>query len=690
MSSYLIAADTGGTFTDIAAFDASNQRVIHGKALTDYGHLADGALAALDATGVDVKEGLLFKHGTTHVINAFIQRNGAKTALICTRGFSDLIEIGRGNRPEPFSLRYRRDPALVPRNLRFEVSERMDGEGNVIAPLDVKELERLAIELREQNVIAVAVSFLNAYANDSHEQQAVKLLREWLPDCYVTCGTALTGEWFEYERTSTAVANAYVGARMRQYIEDFEGRLRERDFTGTFYMMGSNGGVLSTARAFAEPVALVESGPVGGCIGAAAYSKALGISNLIAFDMGGTTAKCALVLDGKFEVQPVYYVGGYDRGFPLRTPVLDIVEVGAGGGSIAWLDASGALNVGPRSAGSEPGPVGFMRGGTEPTVTDANLALGRISGGEFIGGQLRLDPDAAAAAIFEKVAVPLGYEGEEGVRIAAHGILDLATVSMANAVKEITIERGHDVRDFTLFVFGGSGPLFASVLARTLNVSAVIIPPHPGTFSCLGMLMAQARVDLARTVVGGLNIETLGEMERVFEELRVAGRHSVLNGLADSEVEYEDSLEMRYSGQKHTVRVPWQTGSKPEDLQEAFNESYRQRYGHTNSDCAIEIIGARLGAIAQVPKPSLEMLAPSEPDGIPEPTGMRSVYYGASDGLKEVPVWSRKTLPVGHCVEGPAVIEEYSSTTILLAGDIATVGSYGELKIQNPTEEKRL
>lgn len=689
MSSYLIATDTGGTFTDIAAFDASNQRVVHGKALTNYDHLADGTLTALDTAGVNVKAGMLLKHGTTHVINAFIQRSGARTALICTRGFSDLLEIGRGNRPEPFSLRYRRDPALVPRNLRFEVTERMDGQGHVVTPLNLEELEKLAAVIREQKVIAVAVSFLNAYANDCHEQQAVGLLREWLPQCYITCGTALSGEWFEYERTSTAVANAYVGARMQRYIEDFEGKLRERNFPGTFYMMGSNGGVLPTTRANSEPVALVESGPVGGCIGAAAYARALGISNLIAFDMGGTTAKCALVLDGKFDVQPIYYVGGYDRGFPLRTPVLDIVEVGSGGGSIAWLDDSGALSVGPRSAGSEPGPVGFMRGGTEPTVTDANLVLGRISGGEFIGGQLQLDADAAAETIRQKVADPLGYEGEDGVRSAAQGILDLATVSMANAVKEITIERGHDVRDFVLFVFGGSGPLFASMLARSLNVSAVLIPPHPGTFSCLGMLMAPARVDLARTVVGGLNAETLHETERVLDELRIAGRQSVLNELSDSDVEYDCSLEMRYAGQKHTVRVAWKSGYEPVELQAAFDESYRKRYGHTNSDCTVEIIGVRLGAIAQVPAPSLEMLAPVVPDEVAEPVGTRSVYCGVEDGLKEVPVWSRRTLPSGYCIQGPAVIEEYSSTTILQSGDTATVGAYGELEIRNTTEKRR-
>lgn len=369
--SYLIAADTGGTFTDVAAFDSSSGKIYYGKALTNYTNLADGALEGLEGADVDLAQGLLFKHGTTHVINAFIQRSGAKTALVATRGFSDMLEIGRGNRPVPFSQRYRRDPVLVPRNLRFDVDERIDARGHVVVALNESELEEIAERLRALGVEAVAVAFLNSYINSAHEQRAVEVLRECLPSAYITAGTALSREWYEYERTSTAAANAYVGPKMRHYVDAFDARLRQRAFEGTFYMMGSGGGVLSTERSISEPVALVESGPVGGCIGAARYAAELGCDKLIAFDMGGTTAKCALVMDAQFDVQPLYYVGGYDHGFPLRTPVIDIVEVGAGGGSIAHVDSGGDLMVGPRSAGSEPGPVAFGRGGVEPTVTGA-------------------------------------------------------------------------------------------------------------------------------------------------------------------------------------------------------------------------------------------------------------------------------------------------------------------------------
>ena len=390
---YMVAADTGGTFTDIAVYDAQTQGVVYGKALTNYADLVEGVLAGLEDTDVALDSTLLLKHGTTHVINTFLQRSGARTALVTTRGFRDTLEIGRGNRPVPFQLNYRRDPPLVPRNLRFELDERIDSRGSIVTPLSDEEVGRLAATLRAAGVEAVAISFLNAYANPVHEEQAAQLLKDLLPELYVTTGTSLTREWYEFERSSTAAANAYVGGRMQAYIERFDDRLRQKGFAGRFYMMGSNGGVLSVARTVKQPVALVESGPIGGCIGAASYARALGFDKVIAFDMGGTTAKCALVQAGQFDVQPIYYVNGYDHGFPLKTAVLDIVEVGAGGGSIASVDAQQRLTVGPRSAGSEPGPVAFGRGGTEPTVTDANLVLGRIGDSAFVGGRLKLQSE---------------------------------------------------------------------------------------------------------------------------------------------------------------------------------------------------------------------------------------------------------------------------------------------------------
>jgi N-methylhydantoinase A/oxoprolinase/acetone carboxylase beta subunit/N-methylhydantoinase B/oxoprolinase/acetone carboxylase alpha subunit len=675
---YLIATDTGGTFTDVAVYDREAQKVTYGKTLTNYADLIDGVLDGLSTTDAKLDDALLFKHGTTHVINTFIQRSGARTALVATRGFADMIEIGRGNRPVPFALEYMRDAPLIERPDRFEVDERIDAAGKVLRPLDREEIRRLARRLRETEFGGIAVSFINAYANPSHEEQAVAILREELPGVYVTSGTILTREWFEYERSSTAAANAYVGSRMAAYADTFGRRLSDAGFRGTFYMMGSNGGVLSQSRAVEQPVALVESGPIGGCIGAAAYARALGLPRVIAFDMGGTTAKCALVQDGKFEVQPAYYVGGYDRGFPLKTPVLDIVEVGAGGGSIARVD-NGRLMVGPQSAGSEPGPVAFGKGGTEPTVTDANLVLGRISGGSFLQGRLKLDRDAAVAAVRDRVAAPLGYDGNDGVDLAAQGILDLAAATMSAAIKEITIERGHDVREFTLFPFGGGGPLFASVLARQLGIPRIVVPPHPGNFSTLGMLTAGARIDLSRMIVAEAAGDVLAKIGAAFSELESEARETMGRDLAGSEIRFERALEMRYRGQKHTVRIPFDAGSSLDAIREAFQTEYRSRYGHANPDNPIEVLEARLGTEADVPAPDLLRLA--DADGAAASASYREVYFPAPHGRVTVPVWRRDTLRPGAQVEGPAVIEEFSSTTVLMPGDRAVIGRFGEIAV---------
>ena len=678
--SYLVAADTGGTFTDVAVYDTVERRVRYGKTLTQYGDLVEGVLDGLQETGVSLPGTLLFKHGTTHVINTFLQRKGARTALVATRGFRDMVEIGRGNRPIPFQVNYRRDPPLVPRNLRFELDERVDIHGNVVTPLDASAIDALCDQLRQAGVEAVAVSFLNSYANPAHELEAARLIAAALPEAYVTCGVALTREWYEYERTSTAEANAYVGGRMRSYLQGFDDRLREQGFTGKLYMMGSNGGVLSVARTIEQPVSLVESGPIGGCIGAAAYANAMGRPRMIAFDMGGTTAKCALVVDGRYDVQPIYYVGGYEHGFPLKTPVLDIVEVGAGGGSIAQVDRHGQLTVGPRSAGSEPGPVAFGRGGTEPTVTDANLVLGRIGDGAFVGGRLKLDRQAAEGALREKVAEPLGYAGAGAVDIAAQGVLSLACGTMKAAIKEITIERGVDARAFSLFVFGGGGPLFGSILARDLGIPEVIVPPHPGNFSTLGMLLAGARVDLVRTLLADLDTQALAQVDATFSHLEEEATGVMRADLGEAQIGFDYSLEMRYQGQNHTVRVPYARDGQVPPLLESFRRVYKERFGHLNDRCPAEVVALRLGASAAVPQPELQALGDA-PAQAPRPASRRSVYFPGTGGRREVDVWRRADLPVGFELAGPAIIEEFSATCVLVPGDRARVGPLGEIVI---------
>ncbi|MFG1190977.1 hydantoinase/oxoprolinase family protein [Xanthobacter flavus] len=686
---YLIAADTGGTFTDLAVHDTQNGQTHFGKTLTNYGDLVAGVLEGLRDTSAELSEARLLKHGTTHVINALIQRSGARVALVTTDGFRDVVEMARGNRPIPFEIGFRRNPPLVDRSLCFEVPERIDHSGAVLLPLDEPALETVAEAIRAANVEAVAVSFINAYRNSDHEDRAEAILARLLPGVFVTSGTRLSREWSEFERATTAVANAYVGTNMDRYISDFVARLREQRFDGPLYMMGSNGGIMSTAQARRQPIALLESGPIGGCIGAGAYATALGLDRLIAFDMGGTTAKCALVEDGSFDVQSTYYVGGYERGFPVRTPVLDIVEVGAGGGSIAWIDAQGRLRVGPRSAGSDPGPIAFRRGGVEPTVTDANVALGRIGPDSFMNGRLPLDLDGARAAIRDHLATPLGFEGEGGTDRVAQGVLDLAVVTMTGAIKEITIERGRDVRDYALFVFGGGGPIFGSELARELGIGLVVVPPQPGAFSSLGMLMAEARLDLARTILTRLSAAGIEEVRAGFEALTAEASDNAAAefGVAGATFEYE--ADMRYRGQKHTVRVRLEQPFTTASARRAFEAGYKARYGRLNDGGEIDFVVLRVGALVPIPRPDLSDLVPEvEATAAPVPR-WRQVHFEAAGGRLATPIYRRAELPVGFAAEGPAVIEEYSATTIVGPHDRVEVGRLGELRITCPGASRR-
>src|SRR5437870_1361070 len=456
---YAVAVDIGGTFTDLVAFDHETQKVIYAKSPTTYDNLVEGILDCFEKAKVIPGEASLVNHGTTLVINSLIQRKGAKTALVTSQGFRDILEIARGNRPDPFDLHYQRDEPLIPRELRLEVPERMGSKGEVVTPLDTAALEKLAVEIRKTGVESVAIFFMNSYINPVHEEVAAEKLRKLLPGVYVTFSTDLTREWYEYERCSTVAANAYVGPQVSTYIRQLDSDLEQQGFAGSLFMMGSNGGLLSAERTCRQPIGLVESGPIGGCIGASAYADALGFKNLVAFDMGGTTAKSALVENGRFSVNSVYYANGYVKGFPIKSAVIDIVEVGSGGGSIAWLDSQKRVHVGPQSAGSTPGPVSYGRGGMEPTVTDANLVLGRLNAGNFLGGEMKLDVNAARRAIEQRIAEPLGYAGESGTIQMADGIISISIVIMAGAMRRISVEHGLDPRDFVLFCYCGCGPM---------------------------------------------------------------------------------------------------------------------------------------------------------------------------------------------------------------------------------------
>jgi N-methylhydantoinase A len=676
---YAVAVDIGGTFTDLVAYDRQRGEVVYTKSATTYGNFVDGVLDCFAKARLDPRAASLVNHGTTLVINALIERKGAKAALVTTKGFRDVLEIARGNRPDPFDLHYRRDGPLIPRPLRFELAERIDSKGEIVTPLDVNALAPLADQLKALAIEAVAVFFMNSYANPTHEEQAGKRLRALLPGAYVTCSTDLTREWYEYERTSTVAANAYVGPQVATYIKRLAGDLESKAFGGSLSMMGSNGGLLSVERACRQPVALVESGPIGGCIGAADYGRALGLRNIIAFDMGGTTAKCALVEDGRFTVESIYYAGGYVKGFPIRSPVINIVEVGSGGGSIAWLDPQNRLHVGPQSAGSTPGPACYGNGGREPTVTDANLVLGRLNPGRFLGGELTLDVGAAQTAL-ERIAAPLRYLGQDGLIRMADGVVTLATVIMAGAIKQVTIERGVDPREFVLFCYGGGGPLHASALARELSIPTVIIPPEPGNFSAVGMLLADARIDLSKTFVGILDESTVASLKDEFGELERQARAALTREFGSGEVFFEWHAEMRYAGQRHNIKVPISGVTDVAAVRGAFDRDYKRRYGHADLKAAAELQALHLSAVARLRRPELEHLHRPH-SGAAAERSAREVHFGEAGGTMPARVYDRAALALGFAGVGPALIEEYGSTTLVWPGDRFEIGDLGEIRI---------
>jgi N-methylhydantoinase A len=563
--------------------------------------------------------------------------------------------------------------------LRLEISERIGSKGEVVTPLDMAALEQLAGEIKTLGVESVAVFLMNSYINPKHEEVAAEKLRELLPNVYVTFSTDLTREWYEYERCSTVAANAYVGPQVSTYIRRLDSDLKRQGFDGSLFMMGSNGGLLSAERTCRQPIGLVESGPIGGCIGASAYAEALGFKNLVSFDMGGTTAKCALVENGRFSVNSLYYANGYVKGFPIRSAVIDIAEVGSGGGSIAWLDSQKRLRVGPQSAGSMPGPVSYGRGGAEPTVTDANLVLGRLNAGNFLGGEMKLNVTSAQDAIAQRIATPLNYAGRDGMIQMADGIISIATVMMAGAIRKISIEHGLDPRDFILFSYGGGGPLHSCALAHELSIPTVVIPPEPGNFSAIGMLLADARIDTSKTFVGILDGKTVPAMAETFGAMEGDSAAALTAEFGTSDVFFERHAEMRYRGQRHNIKVPVSGLQDVTAIRTAFERDYKRRYGHADAKAPAEFQAVHLSAFARLKQPEIARLPRAVVKAHPAQT--RRIYIGNAGGWVDAQIFQRDGLEPGFSAAGPAVIEEYGSTTVIWPGDRFDIGRLHEIRI---------
>lgn len=678
-----VAVDIGGTFTDVVAFDPATGSLVLAKSLSTPAELARGVLDGLTKTATRFEDLATLIHGSTVVVNAIIERRGAKTALITTKGFRDIYEIGRVNRPESFNPRFRKHRTLVGREDIFEVKERMLADGTVRTPLDEDEAYSVARIIKAEGFESVAVLFLHSYRAPEHEIRMCEILREIDPKLFLSASHELSREYREYERTSTVAANAYVGPKVSAYLGDLEKRLRERGFGGNLMIMQSNGGLSDVATARRQCIQMMESGPAGGVVGALALCEMLDLSAAIAFDMGGTTAKACVIRRGEPSLSPDYFIGGYNEGLAIRIPVLDIVEVGTGGGSIAWLDEGSGLHVGPRSAGAEPGPASYARGGTEPTVTDANVMLGRLSPDSFLGGEMRLDRSAAEKALAERLARPLKVSVER----AAVGMLQVASAAMANAVRRVTLERGLDPRDFTLIAYGGGGPLHAAAVARQLAIGKIVVPNAPGHFSALGMLMADLRRDYVRTLFCRMDDLEMAELEAEFQKLEADGRQALAGaGMPADRIVFDRAADMRYVGQEHAVAVamPAYTGdvSARAQIKRLFDQAHELRYSHSAPEEPADIVSLRVSAIGRLAKPNL----PEIPRGETTPPakarhGTRAVLFDGAGSLQAT-VYDRRALLHGNVIAGPAIIEETASTTVVEPGDTVTVNQFGHLVIE--------
>jgi N-methylhydantoinase A len=669
--------DVGGTFIDFALLDEQTGDLTIEKQPATPARLVEEFLAGIGRLPVSLAEVERVFHGTTVAINAVLQERGARVGLVTTAGFRDVLEIGRGSRPEIYNVLYLPPKPLVPRYLRREVPERMRADGSVHVPLDLEALDREIDYLVERDVEAVAICFLHAYANPEHERQAAARLRERHSELGVTASHEVATEWREFERTSTTVLNAFIQPLMGRYLHDLSGNLAQSGYSRPLALMQSNGGVISAERAAQRPIRTLESGPAGGVIGAQALASKLGYPNVVCADVGGTSFDVALIEDGRILETTETEIGRR----PVVGPIIDIVSIGAGGGSIAWIDELGGVQVGPQSAGAYPGPACFGYGGTEPTVTDCHLLLGRLDPENFLGARMKLDAVAAEHALRTRLA----DAADLGVEAAADGVLSIAETNMVFAIRAVTVERGLDPRDFVIFSYGGGGGLFAAAVAEELEVPSVVIPPAPANFSAWGILTSDYREDTAATRVEPLNA---AGAERVALRLReladTAAGELRRYGFDDGDIELLHRADVRYAGQDHTITVPvespWLDDVEAflEGVRERFVAAHTQLYGHGTLEPPLELVTSRARAVGRVATPPVAEVAGSPRPGPGAPRSQRDVYF-RGPGRVETPVYDRESVTT---VEGPAIVEEWTTTILVPPGWSARSDRLGNLILE--------
>lgn len=671
---FRVSVDIGGTFVDAVEHDTESGKVRIAKAPTTPSKPSVGVLAALDRLGTPLAMTQLFVHGTTLGLNAILERNGGAIGLITNQGFRDVVEIGRGDVPagHMYDFRFRRGAPIVPRRFRHGVRGRLDAMGREVEALDEAGVVAAARALQEQGIRSLAIAFLHSYRNPAHERRAVELVRAACPEIAVSASSDVAAEYREVERTTTALLDAYIRPIIESYLNELKAMLAERGFDGRFLVMRSSGGAMSSAMAARVPLLTVMSGPAGGIVGSAHLARRTGKTQLITLDFGGTSLDAALIENGVAAVLYQARLGGQ----PVLMPTFDIRCIGAGGGSIAWVE-KGLLRVGPQSAGARPGPIAYRRGGTEPTTTDAALVLGYIDPVNFLGGALPLDADAAAAGLCQRIAKPLGADTET----AAAGIFDILTAKTVGAVREITVERGRDPGEFSLLSFGGAGGMLSPMVLRELGAAELIIPNLPAAFSAWGMLMSDLVYETASTALMTLNAATLLDARAALERL-ASQALTVMKGegVPSSDVALESMLECRYVGQEHAIVVPLPAQADADAVAAAFNALHLERYGHSMRD-AIQIATLRVRATGQVEPPVLTKGATPElrPIG---PGITRPAYCLAKRARVPFSLFKREDLRPGDTFEGPAIVEEATSTIVVHSDQTVTTDAYGQLIVR--------
>lgn len=679
-----VATDVGGTFTDLVCFETDHAtgeaRIVTAKSDTTPPNFEQGVLNVLDKGGVDPKSIDFLAHGTTVVINALTERKGVRVGLITTEGFRDSIEIARGNRPDFFNLHYVKPEPFVPRYLRREVGGRLSYKGEEMRPLDLSALPGIVADFKAEGVQAVAVSFLHSYADPSHEERTLAELKRLWPEVATVASHQITREWREYERTNTAVLSAYVQPTAERYLSRLKDGVTGKGFAGSLYIMQSNCGVDTLESVSKIPITMVESGPASGFWGAAELGKLIGEKNVLALDIGGTTAKCSLIEGGQVKIMTDYWIerNQTSAGYPIMVPVVDLVEIGNGGGSIAWVDNFGKLHVGPQSAGAMPGPAAYGRGGTKATTTDANLWLGRINRDYFCGGDVIADMAAAETALSE-LGAKLGTNPDD----VARGIIRIANNNMVNALKLVSLNRGHDPRDFTLVAFGGGGAMHAVALGQELGVKKVVIPAGASVFSAWGMMMSDLRRDYFVTRLADLKTGAGAVIEGLFAETEaLALRQFGAEGIGADKVKFLRYGKFRYQNQEHTTEVL--VGSdisdaKLAEIEAAFHETYEREYTY-RLKAPVELVGIHVVASAEVGKLTMQEKPKSTTPASAAVKGARKVDY-ALEGVHDATIYDGTKLEPGMAFSGPAVIEDPGTTVVIHPGNRVEIDGFGNIHI---------